>query len=278
MKISVIVPTYKPQSYLWECLDSLAKQTFPKEYFEVILVLNGICDPFKERIEVYLSKYMSSVNVNFIYSSQSGVSNARNVALCVAKGDFVTFIDDDDFVSPEFLSELYEKASLDTISLCCPYAFIDKDMTPISSPMADQYKKLCTKGKVDYIRARKYFSGCWMKLLPMEYIRDKRFDVSFKNGEDCIFMFQISDKFKYVDFTSDKAIYYRRYRESSAIMLRRTCIDLLKNGLRMMMSYTRIYMSAPFKYNFIFYITRMLGAIKNILNYELFTIWLQSPK
>ena len=39
MKVSVIIPTYKPKDYLWKCLDSIAKQTFPKEDFEVILVL-----------------------------------------------------------------------------------------------------------------------------------------------------------------------------------------------------------------------------------------------
>ena len=54
MKISVIVPTYKPQAYLWECLNSLCLQTLSKEDFEVILVLNGCCEPYKTQIQQYL--------------------------------------------------------------------------------------------------------------------------------------------------------------------------------------------------------------------------------
>ena len=50
MKISVIIPTYKPQAYLWKCLDSMVAQTFPKEEFEVILVLNGCSEPWKGKV------------------------------------------------------------------------------------------------------------------------------------------------------------------------------------------------------------------------------------
>ena len=53
MKISVIIPSYKPQEYLWQCLDSLCSQTFPKEDFELILVLNGCKEPYYEQIKAY---------------------------------------------------------------------------------------------------------------------------------------------------------------------------------------------------------------------------------
>ena len=54
MKVSVIVPTYKPKGYLWECLDSLKTQTFPVEDYEVIIVLNGCDEPWKMWIRNYL--------------------------------------------------------------------------------------------------------------------------------------------------------------------------------------------------------------------------------
>ena len=125
MKISVIIPTYKPQDYLWECLNSLVAQTFPKEDFEVILVLNGCCEPWKSNIQQYIDARMQGMNVNYIQTDEGGVSNARNIALDFAKGDYVTFIDDDDLISPTYLEELYEKAAPDTVSLCYPYAFND---------------------------------------------------------------------------------------------------------------------------------------------------------
>ena len=50
MKISVIVPTYKPQAYLWKCLDSIYNQTFPKKDYELLLVLNGCNEPYHTQI------------------------------------------------------------------------------------------------------------------------------------------------------------------------------------------------------------------------------------
>lgn len=78
IEISVIVPTYKPAAYLYECLDSLAGQTLPRDSYEVILVLNGCAEPYKERIEAYLAAQAHALNIRFIHTMQPGVSNARN--------------------------------------------------------------------------------------------------------------------------------------------------------------------------------------------------------
>ena len=108
MKISVIVPTYKPQAYLWECLDSLVAQSLSKDDFEVVLVLNGCKEPWKGEIEDYIEKSMRGMNVNFIQTDVPGVSNARNVALDNARGEYIAFIDDDDFISENYLETLYK--------------------------------------------------------------------------------------------------------------------------------------------------------------------------
>lgn len=85
MKISVIVPTYKPQAYLWECLDSIYNQTFPKTEYELILVLNGCNEPYNAQIKDWLAKH-SDLQVQYIQTDEAGVSNARNMALDVARG------------------------------------------------------------------------------------------------------------------------------------------------------------------------------------------------
>ena len=103
IKISVIIPTYKPQTYLWECLDSLRNQTLSHNDFEIIIVLNGCTEPWKSQISRYIATKMQSMNVKFIHTEQAGVSNARNIALDLVKGEYVTFIDDDDLVSPSYL-------------------------------------------------------------------------------------------------------------------------------------------------------------------------------
>lgn len=261
MKISVIIPIYKPQSYLWKCLDSLVKQTFPKEDFEIILVLNGCNEPYKGEIERYISTKMQRMNVNFIHTEQGGVSNARNIALDNVKGEYVTFIDDDDFVSETFLEGLYKKVSPKIISLCRPVSFIDKTNEIISCGISKLYENRKDKGIQCLSKARKYFSGPCMKLIPMSFIQDRRYNVNFKNGEDTIFMFLISDKIQEVNFTSSDAIYYRRVRRESASTSARTRTEIIKTNLKQIKVYSEIYIPNINRYNFFFFCTRVIACL-----------------
>lgn len=262
MKISVIIPTYKPQAYLWECLDSLVTQSLPKDDFEVVLVLNGCKEPWKGEIEDYIGKKMRGMNVNFIQIDTPGVSNARNVALNNAKGEYITFIDDDDFVSCSYLEELLAKASPMIVSLCYPLAFVDGTQQYVSYRITEDYKKDETNGCFDYKKAKRYFSGPVYKLIHRDVIGDRRFDIRFRNGEDSIFMFLISDRLQDVSFTSKKAVYYRRQRKNSAGTRKRTVKSVLGNMCRLVGKYSSIYFGAPFKYDFSFFVTRILGVIR----------------
>ena len=267
MKISVIIPTYKPQSYLWECLDSLRNQTFSKSDFEIILILNGCKDPYQSQIENYLLIH-EICNLRLIQTDQLGVSNARNIGLDYAIGDYVTFIDDDDYVSPYYLEGLYKKVSPETISLCYPYAFND-DYPDIQLPYSktdifEFYSNKKVNIKISS-KVRKYFSGPGMKLIPMSFIQGRRFDIRFNNGEDTLFMFLISDRIKNITFSSDNAIYYRRFRTNSAFMSKRSFYKRVMNSLRLILSFSKIYFTHFTQYNFIFYITRVLGQIKGLL-------------
>ena len=266
MKISVIIPTYKPQSYLWDCLDSMVAQTLPKEVFELILVLNGCSEPWKSQIQEYLDSKMKSMNVKFIHTEQGGVSNARNMALDVAEGEYVTFIDDDDYISPTYLEEMLALASSDTMVLAKPIAFWDETREVKKYRITQEYIKCAPKGRQQASKARRYFSGPCMKLIPMNFIQERRYDVRFRNGEDSLFMFLISDKFKDVVFTSENAIYYRRIRERSATTGYRSRKNIILNGLNMMRALSAIYISDPLHYSFSFYLTRIMASMHSIIH------------
>lgn len=260
MKITVIVPTYKPQSYLWECLNSIYNQTFSKSDYELVLVLNGCCEPYNSQIEDWLSGH-KDLQVQYIQTNQGGVSNARNIALDKANGEYVTFIDDDDLISPSYLHELYEKATPDTISLCYPYAFNDGELDrqlPYRITNAYDY---CVRNNHNNIssRVRRFFSGPWMKLIPMNFIQDRRFDIRFKNGEDCIFMFLLSDRYKKMSFASRNAIYYRRFREGSAVTTKRSKKEVVLNSLKCMNEYTKIFFRG--NYSVYFYLSRIIAEL-----------------
>ena len=95
MKISIIIPTYKPGPYLKDCLESINNQTMNKKCFEVIIVLNGVIKPYIECI--YNLTKMYDFNSVVITTETPGVSNARNIGLIRAQGEYVCFIDDDDY-------------------------------------------------------------------------------------------------------------------------------------------------------------------------------------
>ena len=268
MFISVIIPTYKPKSYLWECLSSLVKQKISKNNFEVILVLNGCTNPWKGEIENFISAKMQGMNVNFIHTEQPGASNARNLGLEVARGEYITFLDDDDFVSPLYLEEFYQMATSNTIVLSYPYAFDDGILdVQVPYPITDVYDSCYTQmnNKISS-KVRKYFSGPCMKLIPMSIIQDRRFDVRFKNGEDTLFMFLISDRIKYIRFTSKNAVYYRRNREGSAVNVKRKFSDVCYSNLLQIVTYVKYYIKNPMGYNIPFFFSRIGGALYAVVS------------
>lgn len=263
MKISVIIPTYKPKEYLWECLFSLKEQVFSVQDFEILLILNGPKEPFYSEIENFKRQYELN-NLTIFYSVEAGVSNARNMGLDNAKGEYVTFIDDDDYVSSSYLEELYQHSTIDTITLAHPSAFIDSTGVNKKYSIEEEYYRCYLRGKQPFYVPKKFFQGPCMKLIHRDIIKDRRFNVKFVNGEDSLFMFLISNRFQFVTFTSVNATYYRRLRLGSANS-NGDRMYRLKNSIRLIKNYMAIYISNPLEYNFYFFITRILGSIKSII-------------
>ena len=261
MKISVIIPTYKPQDYIWECLDSLERQTLSKEEWEVILILNGCREPWLSDIEQYLNQH-NITNIHLIQTDTAGVSNARNIGLDAAQGEYITFIDDDDYISPTYLEELLRHSTPNTVALSNSIAFDENGIIDTFS-QAKEYSRCAKYGIQQFYRPKKFFAGPCMKLIHKDIIANRYFDVSLANGEDSLYMFLISDKMKYADFTNKDAIYYRRVRNSSAS----NSISLFKtitNNFTLMGKFTRIYFS-HIGYSFYFYFTRLLACCHGIL-------------
>lgn len=264
-KISVIVPTYKPKEYLWECLKSLCSQTLPKNQFEILLILNGCCEPWKEAIETYIRTNMSDTDIKFVQTDIPGVSNARNIALDIAQGDYIAFVDDDDFVSSCYLEKLLDKSSEDTIALSYPYAFEDKQKdAQLDYSMTAIYDRIATKGKQGLIRGKSFFSGPCMKMIHRNIIRNVRFEKKLQVGEDTTFMFMISDRINHIDFAAKDAVYYRRFRQGSAVTTKRSFKERFKSNMYQLRLYISSFLKKPFRYNFMFFLTRCGGCMKGV--------------
>lgn len=267
MKISVIIPSYKPKKYIRECLNSLSAQTMAAEEWELIIVLNGCNAPYRQMIEALLCKFEAVHKL--IQTDKGGVSNARNIGIEAATGEYIAFIDDDDYVSPTYLSELYRCASPIQLSLSATIAFYDESgQTDSDYYIAKDYQKLTADGKYTYYSLtaiRRYLNGPCMKLIHKNMIGGRRFDIQLTNGEDSLFMFLLSDKIKAAKFTSSNAVYYRRKRESSATANCQSATYRFCNGCRLICKFTKVYLQRPLSYNIPLYITRVLAVVKTIL-------------
>lgn len=231
--------------------------------FEIILVLNGCCEPFKSQIEIYIAK-CDIKNMRLVQIDTPGVSNARNVALNYAQGEYICFIDDDDYVSSTYLKDLYLIASCDTIAVSNMVAFCDNDIQNVFLDSDQKFEKYELK-KYYYWQIRHFFSGPCMKMIHRSIINGRRFDIRFTNGEDSLFMFLISNNMKYVRFSSKNAIYYRRIRNDSLTTKHKPVSYIFNNRCSLMWNYTRIYFADPIHYNFFFYMTRMLASVRSML-------------
>lgn len=260
--ISIIIPTYKPKEYLWQCLDSFAAQTLTFQKWELIVVLNGCAEPWLTQLKAYQAAH-PQMSMKVIQTATAGVSNARNIGIDAAQGEYIGFIDDDDYISPTYLEELAKIATPETIAASYTIAF-DETHEFIPYYIEAAYQKYAPKGILPFYAARKYFSGPCMKLIHRDIIRDRRFDKRFTVGEDSLFMFVISNRMKNIAFTDTKAVYYRRMRPGSASHTP-TWAQKIRNCVRLIRQYTRIYRKGK-GYSMHFYITRVLGVVHTLVN------------
>lgn len=269
IKISVIIPTYKPAAYLWDCLTSLKNQTFPKDDFEIIIGINGCNEPYKSLISQFVKDNLADYNVIILQSDDAGASIGRNMGLDNALGDYIAFVDDDDYVSITYLDELFSVSAPDIVGLSNAVAFEDETNIKVQYCMEDAYLE-CRQKSCNCLnsKARRFFNGPVMKLFHKSVIGNRRFDNSFKTSQDCIFNFLISDRIDKVAFTSSNAIYYRRIRANSATTRARTKKRDIANSLKCMAKFTKIYFSGD--YSTYFFITRLAAEVRYIV-YKIFS-------
>lgn len=113
VKISIIVPIYNTAKFLPACLDSILAQSFRD--FEIIAVNDGSRDESAGILSDYSERYPDIIRI--IEKENGGLSSARNAGIKAASGEYLAFIDSDDTISPDFLSELIKKAESDSLDI-----------------------------------------------------------------------------------------------------------------------------------------------------------------
>lgn len=266
IEVSVIIPTYRPGIYIWECLESLYTQTLDKDKFEVVIILNGCGDPWQGEILKWKEKHRD-IHVKFITTMTPGVSNARNIGIDVANGNYITFLDDDDYVSASYLEGLLSQAlkCKDAVVISNSVSFEDgsTDLDETYS-LRKIYMNLKGNSHIKLFHARAIFNGPCMKLFPKSFIQGNYFDTSFKNSEDALYMFLVSKNFKEIVLAPEDCVYFRRFRKGSAVSKKKKNSEVIHNQLRFAMEIIKIYMRSPYNYDLKFTISRILASVKTI--------------
>ena len=210
MFLSVIIPIYNAEKYLSECLESLLEQDLSREDYEIICINDGSTDCSLEILKEYAANYS---NVFIIDQCNKGVCRARNAGLEIARGDYVWFIDADDFIQDSAFGKLKSitaQSSCDMLTVGC-YTFYEA--------LSEEEQEL----KKHYqIRENLFGNDVYviLHLFRTSFLRDNglRFKhLKLKYSEDTIFVYEVKREKPVRERTSDVFYYYRRNSNSTTL-------------------------------------------------------------
>ena len=219
--ISVIVPIYRVEKFLPQCIESVLNQTFTD--FELILVDDGSPDRCPEICDETAKR---DARVRVIHQANAGLSAARNAGIEVAHGEWLGFVDSDDYIAPQFYEKLYQTAQrTDTDCVMCSVQNVDESGKPIDSALmrvADEVKtgqevlrKIGRDDVTPYLTA-------WNKLYRRKLFNTLRYP-SGRQNEDVFVFAELFCQVQRAACVAEPLYFYRKRIDSimnSAVTLR----------------------------------------------------------
>lgn len=202
MKVSVIIPVYNTERYLYQCVYSILAQNFSD--IEVILINDGSTDRSASICEALSDQYE---NVKFFQQPNQGVSVARNRGIEEATGDWVTFIDSDDYIDLNYFETLYSNSTSDWILIN-----IDRDNSGIRTKAIQFQNDVFTLPKfVNKYSVYPHFPGPCAKFFQRKIINDNnlKFSPILKFGEDAVFNARYLQYCEVIHTANSSAYIYR---------------------------------------------------------------------
>ena len=220
--ISIVIPIYNAEKYLEECLNSIKNQTYKN--FEVIMVNDGS----KDESETICKRFLEyDARFRYFTKENGGVSSARNLGLDNVKGDFITFIDSDDWIAEnhlELLINSIKKTNSDIVVSC--YKEFDNNIdTYYTIVYTKQEKNLLNFEKMNrddfltifpkLMSINVCFNNAVAKLFRKELVNNLRFDTSIKYGEDLDFYFSLYLNVESISYVDELTYVYRIHGDST---------------------------------------------------------------
>ena len=210
--ISIIIPIYNVEQYLKECVDSVLNQTYSN--LEIILVDDGSPDRCPEMCDEYAR---NDLRVQVIHKENGGLSAARNAGLDVAKGEYISFVDSDDYISEDMIQALYDRAVQTQADLTfCSIERVDEkghyiSLEKVESAIYDRNNFWENK----YYNQPSASTVAWNKLYKKHIFDELRYAVG-RIHEDDIILLNIINKCNIIA-TVQRGKYMYRQRDDSII-------------------------------------------------------------
>lgn len=221
MKFSIIVPIYKVEEYLEQCILSIVKQSYKN--LEIILVDDGSPDNCPAICDEFAAK---DARIKVVHKENEGLLNARKSGLEVATGDYIGFVDGDDYIAQNMYSKIasvIEKYNTDCVITQFYYAYPDRNENSDYSLNKDFYSRSDIEKEIFPImlfKERFYSFGiypcCWSKVFKRSIIEKYLLtsDGRIRLGEDIAFVFPSLMECNSIGFVDEKLYYYRQNPQS----------------------------------------------------------------
>lgn len=210
--ISVIVPIYKVEKYLDRCVESIVNQTYGD--LEIILVDDGSPDNCPEMCDAWAEK---DSRIRVIHKANGGLSDARNVGMAVAAGEYISFIDSDDWIAPRFYEKLLEAIKRDGSDIAaCSVEMVWEDGSP-SRMLTGEYNSVLDRhtAQAELLAEAKLKQPVWYKLYRASIIKENPF-AKGKYHEDVFWSYQaigVAEKVSVIDYVG-----YYYWQRAGSIM------------------------------------------------------------
>lgn len=219
--ISIIIPVYNVEKYLPDCIENVAQKS--KYNIEIILIDDGSSDGSGQLCDDYALKFD---NVKVLHKENGGLGSARNAGLQVASGEYILFLDSDDYITVGALEDLYDRASgkkLD-ILLFGASTFFEDEKSSKNIPKQNYARKCCLGRECTGLellceeqRRGQYITSVCLRLYRLEYLQkeNRRFNEEIIHEDIDYSFFTLLNAEKVEAY--EKNYYQRRYRPGSII-------------------------------------------------------------
>lgn len=229
-KISVIVPVYNTAQYLEKCVNSICVQKH--QNLEILLVDDGSTDGHSSELCDRLAEKDSRVRV--IHKKNGGLSSARNAGLAEAKGDYITFVDSDDYLHEDMYSQIFEVATDyledEKTILCGGFVRVDERGKMLCSRVGvERAVVMDTESYIKSLLMHKGDTSVCTKLFPKQLLAKHRFQEGRLN-EDLLFMIELMPEVSRMVFSGERGYYYLCRTNSTSNGYGKAVADMVGNA------------------------------------------------